>query len=153
MHVVRVAPGIAIAIPLVLAACSAGGSPSVSPSPSAAAMTVALAGEFHDVDDTASGTVQLARLRDGSYEVVFEDFSIAATTNLKVYLVKGDDVTASSDVQPDEAIDLGALKGTTGMQVYPFPADMNAAVMSYHTVVIWDAPMGHAIAAAPLGQP
>jgi hypothetical protein len=30
---------------------------------------------------------------------------------------------------------------------------MNAGVMTFQTVVVWDEPMGHAIAAAPLGRP
>jgi hypothetical protein len=33
------------------------------------------------------------------------------------------------------------------------PPAMSAVVMTYQTVVIWDAPMGHAIAAGPLGLP
>jgi hypothetical protein len=64
-----------------------------------------------------------------------------------------EDVTASTDVNTEMVIDLGDLMGTNGMQVYPFPPAMNADVMTYQTVVIWDEPMGHAIAAAPLGQP
>ena len=62
-------------------------------------------------------------------------------------------MTASTDVDTGMVIDLGDLKGTSGMQVYPFPPEMNPDVMTYQTVVIWDEPMGHAIAAAPLGQP
>jgi hypothetical protein len=147
---------IALALLLLLGACQAGSSPSPTStpvSPSEAEMTIALQGDFHPVDDEASGTAELVQLADGSYEVVFESFSIAATEHLKVYLVTNEDVTASSDVDTEMVIDLGDLKGTSGMQVYPFPPEMNADVMTYQTVVIWDEPMGHAIAAAPLGQP
>jgi hypothetical protein len=138
----------------IIAACQAGASPSPSVAPpSAAEMTIALAGDFHPVDDEASGVVELAQVTDGSYEVIFEDFSIAAAEDLKVYLVTNEDVTTSADVDTEMVIDLGDLMGISGMQVYPFPPEMSADVMTYQTVVIWDEPMGHAIAAAPLGQP
>lgn len=143
-----------LAAVMLTAACQAGASPTASPAPpSAAEMTIALTGDFHPVDDEASGVAELVQLADGSYQVVFESFSIATTENLKVYLVTNEDVTASADVDTEMVIDLGDLMGTSGMQVYPFPPEMNADVMSYQTVVIWDEPMGHAIAAAPLGQP
>lgn len=143
-----------LGLALFTAACQAGASPSLpAASPSAAEMTIALKGDFHPVDDEASGVAELVLLADGSYAVIFETFSIATTENLRVYLVTNEDVTASTDVDTEMVIDLGDLMGTSGMQVYPFPPQMNAAVMTYQTVVIWDAPMGHAIAAAPLGQP
>lgn len=142
------------ALTVFTAACQAGAGPSPSAAPpSAAEMTIALRGDFHPVDDEASGVAELVRLADGSYQVIFETFSIATTENLRVYLVTNEDVTASTDVDTDMVIDLGDLMGTSGMQVYPFPPEMNADVMTYQTVVIWDEPMGHAIAAAPLGQP
>lgn len=143
-----------LGLALVTGACQAGASPSLTAtSPSAAQMTIALRGDFHPVDDDASGVAELVQLADGSYEVIFETFSIAAAENLKVYLVTNEDVTASADVDTAMVIDLGDLKGTSGMQVYPFPPEMNAGVMTYQTVVIWDVPMGHAIAAAPLSMP
>ena len=57
----------------------------------------------------------------------------------------------TDEVDASAAVDLGALKGTTGMQSFPIPADVAAGVMDgYHAVVIWDAEMTHAIAAAEL---
>jgi hypothetical protein len=145
-----------LGLALLTGACQAGARPSPSltaASPGAAEMTIALRGDFHPVDDEASGVAELVQLADGSYEVIFESFSIATTESLKVYLVTNEDVTASTDVDTENVIDLGDLMGTSGMQVYPFPPEMNADVMTYQTVVIWDEPMGHAIAAAPLGVP
>lgn len=145
-----------LGLALLTGACQAGASPRPSltaASPSAAEMTIALRGDFHPVDDEASGVAELVQLADGSYQVIFETFSIATTENFKVYLVANEDVTSSTDVDTGNVIDLGDLIGTSGMQVYPFPPEMNADVMTYQTVVIWDEPMGHAIAAAPLGQP
>jgi hypothetical protein len=139
---------------LVLTACTAGASPSPSPvaSPSPAASvagptTVAM-GTFHDVDGTASGTAALKHLEDGTYAVVFEDFEIESAAHTNVVMVPADDVTASSEVDMTSYVDLGALKGTSGMQDYPLPASADA--MGLHTVVLWDTEMMHAVAAAPL---
>lgn len=131
-------------------ACQAAVSASPSASPG---MTVALMGDFHAVDGEASGVAELVGLPDGSYEIVLESFSIGGTEHLVVALVKENDITSGTVVDPDALLDLGALKGTSGMQVYPISPDMSGGVMEYHTVIIWDGAMLHAIAAAPLGQP
>ena len=47
-------------------------------------------------------------------------------------------------------LDLGPLKATAGMQDFVVPAAMTAGAMGYHTVVLWDSQMVHAVAAAPL---
>lgn len=108
-------------------------------------------GQFHDVDGTASGEAQLLVLPTGSYEVALESFKIASIEHINVVLVSNTDVTKSSDVDPSKLLDLGPLKATQGMQDFPIPADMAGSVMeSYHTVVLWDTAMAHAIAAAPL---
>ncbi len=39
------------------------------------------------------------------------------------------------------------------MRTYPVPPELSGGVITYHTAVIWDSAMLHAIAAAPLGQP
>ena len=53
-------------------------------------------------------------------------------------------------IDPKAIVDLGSLTGTSGMQDYKFPAAMAANAMTYHTVVLWDTQMTHAVAAAPL---
>jgi hypothetical protein len=105
-------------------------------------------GTFHDVDGTASGTAALKHLADDSFAVVFEDFSIASDAHTNVVLVPAEDVTATADVDQATLLDLGPLKGTSGMQDYPLPSSADA--MGFHTVVVWDTEMKHAIAAAPL---
>jgi hypothetical protein len=105
-------------------------------------------GSFHDVDGTASGTAALKHLEDGTYAVVFEDFGIDSAAHTNVVLVPADDVTDSTDVDMQTYVDLGALKGTSGMQDYPLPSSADA--MGLHTVVLWDTEMMHAVAAAPL---
>jgi hypothetical protein len=105
-------------------------------------------GTFHDVDGTASGSAAIKHLEDGSYAVVFEDFAIDSAAHTNVVLVPADDVTASPEVDMTTYVDLGALKGTSGMQDYPLPSTADA--MGLHTVVLWDTEMMHAVAAAPL---
>lgn len=147
-------PAIFVTILLTAGCQGAGSTPAATASPSAAAeMEVAFVGDFHAVDAEASGVAELVMLPDGSYEVVLEEFSIADAEGLSVALAMNRDVTSSADVNPDEILELGELTGTSGMQVYPVPADMSGGDMDYHSVLLWDGAMGHVIAAAPLGQP
>jgi hypothetical protein len=150
-------PTLTIATAIVAACTQQGGAtttPTTAPQPTTAAQpTMALMGTgmFHDVDGTASGEAQLIVTPDGVYEVVLEQFNIASIEHTNLVLVSNGDVTSSSDVDKSKLLDLGPLKATSGMQDFPIPADMAGSVMeSYHTVVIWDTEMAHAIAAAPL---
>jgi len=124
--------------------------PSVASSPAASGPTTVAMGTFHRVDADATGTVALEHLADGSFAVVFEDFRIAGAGHINVILVSNADVTKTSDVDPTKIVDLGGLKGTTGMQDYAVPAEMATGAMGYHAVVLWDTAMKRAIAAAPL---
>src|SRR2546425_972972 len=126
------------------------GSPSSSPSTVTSGPTVVAMGTFHRVDGDATGTVALEHLADGSFSIVFEDFKIASAQHTNVVLVPNADVFKDTDVDPKKIVDLGPLTGTTGMQDYKVPAEMAANAMTYHTVVLWDTAMTHAIAAAPL---
>jgi hypothetical protein len=140
-------------IGLIAAACSSAASPSPASSAPTAAATPATVtkGTFHMVDGDGSGSVALEHLADGSFAVVFEDFNTPSNTHIDVIVVAAKDVTRDQDVDPKAIVDLGPLTGTTGMQDYPFPTAMSANAMTYHTVVLWDTQMTHAIAAAPLG--
>ena len=147
---------------VVLAACSSGATtipvassppssvPSVATSPGASGPTTVAMGSFHRVDADASGTVALEHLADGTFAVVFEQFSIASADHTNVILVSNADVSKDADIDQTKIVDLGPLTGTTGMQDYRVPAEMTAGAMGYHTVVLWDTAMKHAIAAAPL---
>jgi hypothetical protein len=115
-----------------------------SPSPAAPVAS----GTFHKVDGSAQGTVALFHNPDGSFTVTFEDFSIDSAANTHVVLVTAKDVQKDGDVDKATLVDLGPLKGTSGMQDFAVPASADA--MTYHTVVLWDTEMAHAIAAAPL---
>ena len=113
-------------------------------------LTMVAMGTFHRVDADASGTVAFEHLADGSFAVVFEDFKIDSSQHTNVILVANADVTKDADIDQTKIVDLGPLTGTAGMQDYKVPAAMTAGAMGYHTVVLWDTAMKHAIAAAPL---
>ena len=123
-----------------------------SPSPSAAMIESSPApvsmGAFHAVDGSATGTAALFHRPDGSFVVTFENFSIASAASTNVVLVTNKDVTKDGDIDKTAIVDLGPLKGTSGMQDFVVPASADA--MTFHTVVLWDTAMAHAIAAAPL---
>ena len=154
---------------VVLAACSGAATsapPSANPSamaehsamPSESAMAAHSAspsvaapvstGMFHAVDGSAKGTVALFHKPDGTFAITFEDFSIASNAHTDVILVTNKDVTKDADIDKTAIVDLGPLKGTSGMQDFAVPASADA--MTFHTVVLWDTAMTHAIAAAPL---
>lgn len=148
----RINPRLALAAGAILGVVACGGA-AQAPTTSATepAMQVMTQGKLHDVDGSATGVAELVALRGGMYEVILDGFSIDSIAHTNVVLVSNADVTKTADVDKSKLLDLGALTGTTGMQKYAIPADMAAAVMGgYHTVVIWDTEMAHAIAAAPL---
>ena len=130
---------------------SAATSEAPSAAASAGAMQVMAKGDLKPIDGTAKGAVQLVVLPDGTYEVVLENFSIGAIAHTNVVLVSNASVTKTDDIDKTKLLDLGPLKGTEGMQTYAVPAAMAATVMAgYHSVVIWDTQMTHAVAAASL---
>jgi hypothetical protein len=135
---------------LFVAACSTS---ATSPAPvpaSPAAMQVMAKGSLEPVDGTASGTAELVVQPNGAYEVVLEDFSTPSIAHTNIVLVSNETVSATADVDKSKLLDLGPLVSTTGMQSFSIPADMAGGVMGYHSVVIWDTEMAHAIAAASL---
>lgn len=122
-----------------------------TPPPSEPSMQIMAKGQFHDVDGSATGVAELVVLPDGAYEVILDTFSIDSIEHTNVVLVANADVTKTADIDQAKLLDLGPLKSKEGMQVYLIPADMAATVMDgYHSVVIWDSAMAHALAAAPL---
>jgi Electron transfer DM13 len=143
---------------VLLGACGASTASTAAPSAAPAASVIASAatgvmsrGQFHGVDGTATGEAQLVVKPGGAYTVALENFSIGSIEHTNLVLVSNADVTATADIDKTRLLDLGPLKATSGMQDFPIPANMASAVMSgYHTAVLWDTAMAHAIAAAPL---
>ena len=155
-----ISPRIVLAAAAMLALAACGGSAAANPTatppaatqtPSEPAMQIMAKGGLHDVDGSASGVAELVALPGGMYEVILDTFLIDAIAHTNVILVANTDVTKTANIDKSKVLDLGPLKGKDGMQTYAVPADMASAVMGgYHTVVIWDTEMAHAIAAAPL---
>ncbi len=108
-------------------------------------------GQLQPVDGTATGVAELVVLPDKTYEVVLDGFKTESIAHTNVVLVSNASVNATSDIDKSKLLDLGPLTATEGMQTYIIPAAMAASVMDgYHSVVIWDTEMAHAIAAASL---
>jgi len=120
----------------------------VDHSPAASAAAPVGIGPFHAVDGTASGTAALFHKPDGSFVITFETFSTPTASHIDVILVPNRDVTTDGEIDRTTIVDLGPLTGTAGMQDYAVPASADA--VTYHTVVLWDTEMTHAVAAAPL---
>lgn len=117
-------------------------------SPTASVATPVSTGAFHAVDGSATGTVALYHMPDGTFVITFEDFSIGTAAYTDVILVSNKDITKDADIDKTAIVDLGPLKGVSGMQDFAVPASADA--MTLHTVVLWDTQMAHAVAAAPL---
>ena len=148
-----------VVLALIVAACSSAGAtvaPSIAPTaasaPAASAASGIMAkGTFHDVVGSATGAAQLVVTPAGAYEVALESFMIGSIDHTDVVLVANDAVNATADIDKTKLLDLGPLKATEGMQDFPIPAAMASGVMTgYHSVVLWDTAMAHAIAAASL---
>jgi Electron transfer DM13 len=145
---------------VLAAACSNGaatGSSTASQAAAAASPAGSIAtgtmakGQFHDVDGMAAGEAQLVVKPGGVYEVVLEGFKIDSIDHTNIVLVANTDVQSTADVDKAKLLDLGPLKSTEGMQDFAIPASMANGVMAgYHSVVVWDTAMAHAVAAAPL---
>jgi hypothetical protein len=149
---------VGVALGMAVIGCSSSGGSSSAPSvavpsvaASAAASGIMANGQFHDVDGMASGEAQLVVKPDGTYEVVLESFKTPSIEHINLVLVANQDVTKTADVDKTKLLDLGPLKSTEGMQDFVIPPSMAGGVMAgYHSVVIWDTAMAHAIGAAPL---
>jgi len=111
------------------------------------------AGMFRDADSIhkGSGTAGLYQLADGSHLLRFEDFKVTNGPDLHVYLVKHPGPEASSDVNADNYIDLGKLKGNIGNQNYAIPDGTDIA--DFGSVVVWCEAFGVLFSTAPLVSP
>ncbi len=119
----------------------------VSPSlPSASRLTAArpaaavllAGGQLISHEHETSGVVQLVRLPDGHRVVVLKDLRTSDGPALHVWLSDAP-VRAGSGgwrvFDDGRFLDLGALKGNIGDQVYPVPDDVD--VSGYSSVSIW----------------
>ncbi|MGH3716117.1 MAG: DM13 domain-containing protein [Micromonosporaceae bacterium] len=93
-------------------------------------------GRFVTHEHDTSGTAKLIKLPDGRYQLALEKLRTSNGPDLRVWLT-------DQAVTPDgwrvfddgEYVELGALKGNVGSQVYDIPAKVD--VTKYRSVTIW----------------
>lgn len=107
-------------------------------------------GAFSDADQLhkGSGNATLVRTAGGIGILRFTDFRVTNGPDLKVWLVKSEDIKSSSDVTNSEWLSLGPLKGNVGDQNYVLPEDTDLS--GYGSVVVWCEQFGVLFSAATL---
>ncbi len=78
------------------------------------------------------GVAAVVEVAGGLRQLTLTDFATENGPDLRLYLVRG---PVRSDVDVDEHIDLGRLKGNVGDQQYAIPPEVDIA--EYSTVVVW----------------
>ncbi|MGH3738118.1 MAG: DM13 domain-containing protein [Micromonosporaceae bacterium] len=95
-------------------------------------------GEFVTHEHDTSGTVKLIRNPDGKHQLAIEKLDTSNGPDLRVWLTD-QEVKSGQDgwfvFDDGEYVELGALKGNKGSQVYEIPADVD--VSKYRSVTIW----------------
>lgn len=112
---------------------------------------IAAVGTFGQVDvlRSASGDVTVYTDASGSWLVRFENFSLINGPDLRVMLSITPNPRTAEEVRAGGVdLDLGALKGVTGNQHYPIPADED--VRQYRSVVIFSESLGLVYSSAQL---
>lgn len=109
-------------------------------------------GAFSDADQLhrGSGNVTLVRTAGGIGILRFTDFRVTNGPDLKVWLVKAEDIKTSSDVTGSEWLSLGPLKGNVGDQNYVLPE--GTELSDYRSVVVWCEQFGVLFSAASLNS-
>jgi hypothetical protein len=113
-------------------------------------MKTAAMGEFRDADSVhhGKGTATIFENDSGTKVLRFTNFEATNGPDLKVWLVKAENIKASADVKASTWVGLGPLKGNIGDQNYVIPGDVNLA--DYKSVVIWCEQFGVLFSAADL---
>jgi hypothetical protein len=113
-------------------------------------MKTAAMGEFRDADSVhhGKGTATIFENDSGTKVLRFTNFESTNGPDLKVWLVKAENIKASADVKASTWVGLGPLKGNIGDQNYVIPSDVNLS--DYKSVVIWCEQFGVLFSAADL---
>jgi Electron transfer DM13 len=112
---------------------------------------VLAAGTFISHEHETSGSAQVVELADGSRRLVLRELNTSDGPDLRVWLT-------DQEVKPGIAgwkvfddgrwVEVAALKGNRGNQVYPLPADLDLADL--RSVAIWCKRFSVSFGAAPL---
>jgi hypothetical protein len=107
-------------------------------------------GDFRDADQIhkGSGTATLVETNGGVSILRFSDFKVTNGPDLKVWMVKAENIESSADVTGSEWLTLGPLKGNIGDQNYVLPEGTDVA--AFKSVVIWCEQFGVLFASAML---
>jgi hypothetical protein len=110
--------------------------------------SVVASGDFYDIDNTGTGTVDLYQLGDGSYALRLEDFFVTPNVDLEIRLsVLEEPQTSEEFLQaPNEIVRL--MDVTAGSLNYPIPVGIDPT--QFASVVVWCVPIDSAYAAASL---
>jgi hypothetical protein len=109
-----------------------------SPTPAVAGPVVVAAGDFVAHKHATSGTARIIRNSDGSHQLELVELNTSNGPDLKVWLsdqpvIEGED--GWHVFGEGTWLDLGALKGNQGNQVYDLPAGADPG--DYISVTIW----------------
>lgn len=111
-------------------------------------------GEFVTHEHDTSGTAKLVRLPDGRHQLAIEKLDTSNGPDLRVWLTD-QEVKSGNDgwfvFDDGEYVELGALKGNKGSQVYDIPAKVD--VSKYRSVTIWCKRFSVSFGAAELAAP
>lgn len=131
-----------------------GAPPSASGSAPAAGPVLVSQGKFITHEHQTSGTAKLIRKPDGSHQLVIEKLDTSNGPDLRVWLTD-QEVKAGSKgwfvFDDGEYVELGALKGNKGSQVYDIPDGVD--VSAYRSVTIWCKRFSVSFGAAELTTP
>jgi hypothetical protein len=107
-------------------------------------------GDFRDADKIhkGSGTATLVETAGGVSILRFTDFKVTNGPDLKVWMVKAENIERAADVTASEWLTLGPLKGNIGDQNYVLPEGMD--ISAFKSVVIWCEQFGVLFASAML---
>lgn len=95
-----------------------------------------------------AGNATIVELDDGTRQIQFTDFSVTNGPALQVWLSSHPFPRSEADVNDNDWVNLGALKGNLGDQAYDIPADVDLS--QYQSVVIWCRPFGVLFSSAAL---
>ncbi len=111
--------------------------------------TVVASGEFYDIDNTATGTVDIYRLADGGSALRLEDFFVTPNVDLEIRLstLEAPRTTEEFLSAPNELV--AVMDATAGSLNYAVAPGVD--LTQYRSLVIWCAPIDSAYAAASLG--
>ncbi len=129
----------------------ASGAPASPGEPDPAGNTLLASGTIIAHEHVSSGSVRLIRLTDGRVQLVLDNLSTSDGPDLKVWLTDQPVIEGSDGwhvFDDGRYVELGALKGNKGNQVYDVPAGTNLDGLI--SITIWCKRFAVSFAAAEL---